>query len=57
MYEMSKVCCVIESDGSASPLCHQGAKPPNTKSVIMPLITDRISPNFFVGSCYIIRFD
>jgi hypothetical protein len=34
MYEMSKV---KESAESASRLYHQGAKPLNTKSVIMPL--------------------
>jgi hypothetical protein len=61
MYEMSKVCRVKELAESASRLCHQGAKPLNTKSVIMPLIMDGISPNFFVGSsikgsCYIICF-
>jgi hypothetical protein len=61
MYEMSKVCLVKESAESASRLCHQGTKPLNTKSVIMPLIKDGISPNFVVGSsincsCYIILF-
>jgi hypothetical protein len=47
MDERSKVFRVEESATSASPLCHQGAKPLNTKSVIMPLIMDRISPKFF----------
>jgi hypothetical protein len=50
MYEMPKVCRVKESAKSATRLCHQGAKPLNTKSVIMPLIMDVISPNCFVGS-------
>jgi hypothetical protein len=58
MYEMSKVCRVKESAGSGSHLCHQGAEPLNTKTVIMPLIMDGISPTFLgssiKGSCYII---
>jgi hypothetical protein len=50
MDERSKVCHVEELATSASPLCHQGAKSLNNKCAIMPLIMDRISPNFFVGS-------
>jgi hypothetical protein len=61
MYEMLKVCRIKESAESASRLCHQGAKPLNTKSVMIPLIIDEISPNFFIGSsikgsCHIIGF-
>jgi hypothetical protein len=46
MDERSKVCLVEELAISASPLCHLGIKPLNTKNVIMPLIMDRISPTF-----------
>jgi hypothetical protein len=40
---------IKESAESTSKLCHQGAKRLNTRSVIMTLIMDGISPNFFVG--------
>jgi hypothetical protein len=50
MDERSMVCRVEELAIFASPICHQGANPLNTKSAIIPLIMDRSSPNFFVGS-------
>jgi hypothetical protein len=47
MYEGAKVCRAKESARFDSPLCHQGAKTRNTKTVITPLITGGTSPNFY----------
>jgi hypothetical protein len=51
MYSGTKVCHVIESVRSDSPLGHQRAKTANTKSAIIPQLMARSSPLNFYCNC------